>query len=319
MKNIKLLISIIWLLTSSALAEQLNFAKQKKDDHYLFSYQWLDHQNQTQEISFSLSKDALFNRFRTLKSYQNVFAQKAIMRSVREKIKDEPLEGVTTHFVKTNGNITINIEGSEKQNIALANQKIQALENKATQEYLQNNYYQFFNNADNETNIKINHTRIASESVADFKKLKPIILDKVSIKNVRKVTNFILSFVQSIPYNALESRITSSGSGYNAPAKLIWENQGDCDSKVTLMATLLRTLMPRINIAMVFIEKHAFLGIAVASRSDEMTINHRGVNYLLAEPTGPALYGLGKLSPESELAVNQGRYVVEIFKGYDSQ
>ncbi|MFT6206387.1 MAG: hypothetical protein ACJA0T_000284, partial [Colwellia sp.] len=39
----------------------------------------------------------------------------------------------------------------------------------------------------------------------------------------------------------------------------------------------------------------------------------RQINYLLAEPTGPALYKLGNLAPESELAINQGRYVVEEF------
>jgi hypothetical protein len=159
----------------------------------------------------------------------------------------------------------------------------------------------------------VNHTSIANDSVADFKVLKPIILEKVSIKNIRKVTNLVLSFVQSIPYSTLESRITSSGAGFNPPAKLLWENQGDCDSKMTLTATILRALMPRIDMAMIYIDKHAFIGIAIPADAGEMTIEHQGVNYLLGEPTGPALYKLGRLAPESELAINQGAYVAEAF------
>ena len=149
--------------------------------------------------------------------------------------------------------------------------------------------------------------------MADFKVLKPIILDKVSIENVRKVTDFVLSFVQSIPYSTLESRLTSSGAGFNPPAKLLWENQGDCDSKMTLTATILRALMPRIDMAMIYIDQHAFIGIAIPAEANEISIEYQGVNYLLAEPTGPALYKLGTLAPESELAINQERYVVEEF------
>jgi hypothetical protein len=44
-----------------------------------------------------------------------------------------------------------------------------------------------------------------------------------------------------------------------------------------------------------------------------MMIEHQGVSYLLGEPTGPALYRLGELAPESELAVTQGRYTAEAF------
>lgn len=123
----------------------------------------------------------------------------------------------------------------------------------------------------------------------------------------------MLSFVQNIPYSTLESRLTSSGAGFNPPAKLLWENQGDCDSKMALTATILRSLMPRIDMAMIYIDEHAFIGIAVPAEAGEVNIEHQEVSYLLADPTGPALYKLGSLAPESELAIDQGRYVVEEF------
>jgi hypothetical protein len=295
------------------VAKQINFSKQLDGDNYRFNYQWLDHEKQQQSMSFLLTKPALFERFRMLKTYQNEFAQKTIMRTVKKRLRKEPLEGAQAFFLQQNGKTVIQVKGLEDEKVAHAYKKVKDIEQEAIGQYLKKNYYQFFTTPEQQSGVKVNHTSVANDSVADFKELKPIILDKVSIQNIRKVTNFILAFVQSIPYATLESRITSSGAGFNPPAKLLWENQGDCDSKMTLTATMLRALMPRIEMAMIYIEQHAFIGIAIPANAGEMTIDHQGVSYLLAEPTGPALYKLGALAPESELAVNQGRYVVEAF------
>ena len=312
-KAIQILFCLFLLFISSAYAKQVSFSKQPQEDSYLFNYQWLDHDSQSQSLSFSLTKAALFERFRMLRPYQGEYAQKTIMRSVKKKLRKEPLKGAQAFFLPQDGKVVIQIKGLEDKNVALAYQKVQEIEKRSTEQYFKKNYYQHFVTHDEVFGIKINHARIANDSVADFKVLKPLILEKVSIKNIRKVTNYVLSFVQNIPYATLDSRVTSSGAGFNPPAKLLWENQGDCDSKVTLTATILRALMPRISMAMVFIDQHAFIGIAIPAKAGEMSIEHEGVNYLLAEPTGPALYKLGKLAPESELAINQERYVAEAY------
>lgn len=313
MKINKTLFCFCLFFTVSINAKQISFSKYLKDDHHTFNYQWLDHDNQQQSMSFSLTKAALFERFRMLKSYQGEFAQKSIMRTVRKQLKDEPLKGVQTFFVQKNGDMIIQIKGRNDEDVAQGYQKVKEIEKKASEQYFKDNYYQLFTTHDEQSGVKVNHVSIANESIADFKSLKPIILDKVSIQNVREVTNFVLSFVQTIPYSTLESRITSSGAGFNPPAKLLWENQGDCDSKMALTATILRALMPRMNMAMIYIDQHAFIGIAIPATAGEMSIEHLGVNYLLGEPTGPALYKLGELAPESELAIDQGRYIAEAF------
>ena len=301
------------LVANSLPAKQVSYAKQAQDKQYVFSYRWLDHQNKPQDIRFNLSKAALFERFRMLKSYKSEFAQKSILRAIRKQLQQQPLKGAQVYFQQRNGKITIEVKGLDENDVSLAYQKIKVLEQQATDKYFKKNYYQLFTNHDEQTGVKVNHIDIANSSVADFKSLKNIILAKVSIKNIRKVSNYVLGFVQSIPYSTLESRISSSGSGFNPPAKLIWENQGDCDSKMALTATLLRALMPRIDMAMFYIDQHAFIGIAIPAQAGEMMVEHQGVKYVLAEPTGPALYPLGTLAPESELAINQGRYVIEAY------
>jgi len=313
MKTFISLFFLTFLLITTAQAKQLSFTKQAQDNNYSFSYQWLDYYNVRQSIRFNLTKPALFERFRILKPYQSEFAQKTILRAIKKQLRQQPLIGARVIFKQQQGKTVIKVEGQDEEKVAAAYQKIKLVEQEVTKKYFKKNYYQRFTTPDQQTGIKVAHVNIALDSVADFKVLKPIILDKVSIENVRKVTDFVLSFVQSIPYSTLESRLTSSGAGFNPPAKLLWENQGDCDSKMTLTATILRALMPRIDMAMIYIDQHAFIGIAIPAEANEISIEYQGVNYLLAEPTGPALYKLGTLAPESELAINQERYVVEEF------
>lgn len=301
------------LTISFANAKQLSFTKQPQKLSYTFKYQWLDHDKAPQSITFNLTKDALFERFRMLKPYQGEFAQKTILRRIKKQLRKQPLTDAHVVFKQQQGKTVIQVKGQDDEKVSAAYQQIKAIENEITEKYFKDNYYQAFTTHDLHTGIKVDHVNIAQNSVADFKVLKPIILDKVSIKNIRKVTNYVLSFVQSIPYSTLESRLTSSGAGFNPPAKLLWENQGDCDSKMALTATILRALMPRIDMAMIYIDEHAFIGISIPSEADEVSIEYQGINYLLAEPTGPALYRLGTLAPESELAINQERYVVEEF------
>ncbi len=313
MKTIKILLCLFLLLPNLVKAKQISFSKQLQDEQYLFNYQWIDHDSKPQSMRFSLTKPALFERFRVLRSYQSEFAQKTIMHTVRKQLRKQPLHGAQAFFLQQDGKMIVQVKGLEDKDVAIAYQKVKEIEQEATSQYFKKNYYQLFTTHDQQTGIKVNHVSIANDSVADFKVLKPIILDTIEVENVRKVTNYILGFVQSIPYSTLESRITSSGAGFNPPAKLLWENQGDCDSKMTLTATILRALMPRIAMAMIYIDQHAFIGIAIPAETGEMMIEHKGISYLLGEPTGPALYRLGTLAPESELAVNQGRYVVEPF------
>lgn len=292
-------------------AEQLNFSKKAQDDAYLFSYQWTDYKKQLQQMHFMLSKDALFNRFRTLKTYKPKFAKKSILRRMRKKLQQEPIQNVQIFFNEREGKTFIDIRGADQQVINNAYDKIQQLEENCTQEYLNENYFQSYVDYNKNVGIKPDHVKIANLSVADLKVLKPIILEKVSILNIRQVSDFVLSFIQNIPYSPLESRLTSSGAGFNPPLKLLWENQGDCDSKMTLTAGILRALMPRIEIILIYIDEHAFIGLAIPSEGNDVSIEYEGIHYVLAEPTGPALLPWGTLAPASELAIDQGRYRVE--------
>lgn len=313
MSNTKQLFILILLycVTYSATAKQLHFSKVEKGDFYQFNYQWEDHQKKLQSIAFSLEKSALFNKFRNFRTYKPKLAARQVSNKIIRHLNKNPITNIQINYDKKVGSITV--KGSD---IALVNdteEKILTLHSEFTQQYLQANWYHTFTTYDNIQAIKPDHVTFASLSADDLKPMKPLILETVSIQNIRKATDHVLAFVQNIPYSTLNSRVESSGSGFNPPLKLLWENQGDCDSKVTLTAAILRSLMPRIKMVLIFIDNHALIGIDVLARADEVTITLDGTTYLLAEPTGPALLPLGTLNQTSELAIIQGQYTAEKF------
>ncbi len=305
------IVALLLLFITKAQAQQLSFSKTQVQQGYNFQYQWLDHTKTKQKISFTLDQEGLFQRFRNFKTYQKSYAQKTILKRIKKKMQQSPMQGVQISYRQQQDRFVIEAKGLDKDKVAKAYQALTRLEHEVKQQYLEETYYQAFTNHEQINAIKVDHVSIANNSVLDLKPLKPLILDRISIKNIRKVTNYVLGFVQSIPYNTLESRLTSSGAGFNPPLQVLWENQGDCDSKMTLTAALLRALMPRIDMVLIYIDGHAFIGINIEGEAGEVTISHNKVKYLLAEPTGPALLPLGTLAPESELAINQGHYIAQ--------
>ena len=93
-----ILFCLLAALSFSAATEQLHFSKTKKSDGYQFNYQWLDHQNIQQNISFTLSTEALFNRFRNFRAYKAELAEKAIFQALKKQWQLAPIENVQIQF-----------------------------------------------------------------------------------------------------------------------------------------------------------------------------------------------------------------------------
>jgi len=294
-------------------ATQLSFSKKTIDEKVQFNYQWLDQAQQTQSLSFSIDKVHIFDRFRNFRNYKAIHAKKYIDQNIRKKLKRNPIANVKVAFIRSGRNIQIELKGQDQTAIAQAHQTIAKLQQELMQEHLARSFYTQFISYDNSYAIKPDHVRFAQESVSDFKALKTHILNSVSIQNIRQVSDYVLGFVQSIPYSTLESRVTSTGAGFNPPLQTLWQNQGDCDSKVTLTAAILRALMPRIKMMLVFIDNHALIAINIPAKDNELTITVDGLDYILAEPTGPAMMSVGELSADSEFAIRNGRYYAEAF------
>ena len=235
------------------------------------------------------------------------------IRAIRKHLRQDPHSRGAGLFSPAAGQQLYRHQREETAiRLKAAYAQIAQLEQDFFAEYLAENFYHSFITHDQIRGVKPDHVRIADDSADDLKPIKPLILDKVSIRNIRQVTEFVLSFVQSIPYSTLESRVTSSGAGFNPPLKLLWQNQGDCDSKLTLTAALLRTLMPRIKMLMVYIDQHAFIGINIPVQGGRIDAHLRQPDLCAGRAYRPrAQLKLGVLAPESEQAILQGRYTTQ--------
>ena len=128
----------------------------------------------------------------------------------------------------------------------------------------------------------------------------------------RAYFSLILSWLQSIPYDTLEDRVVSNGSGYAPPISVLMQNLGDCDSKAVLASSMVRAFLPTTKMIVLYLPNHALLGIALTPMADDRTIEYDGDVYVLYDPTGPALIPFGQVSEDTERNIVTGRYQVEV-------
>ena len=192
-------------------------------------------------------------------------------------------------------------------------QWLQEEEKKEFQALLQENYLQQAQDPMGVAGIKPDHARIIAESGAELGDAAEALLQAAGGDEIepRQLLTYLLAFVQSIPYDKLQSDDGNRGTGYLLPRQVLSDNRGDCDSKVALLATLLQYLRPEINQALIFIPNHALLGVAIPAQAGEESLNVGGESLLLVEPTGPAELPPGQLGPESQLYIHAGSYVAE--------
>ena len=120
-------------------AKQLSFNKAARGDNYIFDYLWLDQKKQKQSLSFSLPKDAIFERFRSFKVYKSEFAQQSANKSVHEQLKRNRLRGVQVIFPKNKNDSAITIKGPNREKVNEAYNKIADMQVIANEEYLKKN------------------------------------------------------------------------------------------------------------------------------------------------------------------------------------
>jgi len=311
----KFLALISLFVVTLSHAKQVSFKKLAHEHSHSFHYQWLDSTDQRQSFQINLMNDVLFSQFRHFRSYDAKSVQNEVQRKIRKQLKKTPFDQVRVRFSRQQGSFTLT--SNNEQALAQAEEQLAQWQHNYLKEYLDDNYYHQFKTHQQNIGIKPDHVRIASESVNSFKPLREPIIEVVGVKDVREVSNYILSMIQSIPYSTLTSRVESSGAGFNIPNKVLWENQGDCDSKMVLTAAMMRAIMPRIDLVFIYLDNHALLGIGIEPKGDEKFIEVNEHIYVLADPTGPRLMNIGELSFESEQAIKANLYSAEAFTKTD--
>jgi hypothetical protein len=160
--------------------------------------------------------------------------------------------------------------------------------------------------------VKPDHRRYIDETAKALVPVSQAFYEKINTSaDARAYFSLLLGWVQSIPYDTLEDRVASSGAGFAPPMGLLLQNKGDCDSKAVLTSALVRAFLPNTEMIMVFLPRHALLGVAITPIAGDETLEVEGKTFVLYDPTGPALLPFGHVSTSTKQFIDTGRYQVE--------
>jgi len=291
-------------------AQQLSFNKSKQNKEMSFSYTWSDHQQLTRDISFALPLRQL-NKQNHKKFIPDLAQQYVYIELHKAARKIDPREA-RVQIQHRGQDILIQVTSRSDNLRDKWQRSMSQSQDKALDQYLKDNYYSHFRSHLGQEAVKPDHLRYIVENTAALLPIAQAVYDKLpSNSETRAYVNLVLSWVQSIPYNELKNRVTSNGAGYLPPLSVVVNNQGDCDSKTVLMASLIRSLIPDVKMAMVYLPNHALLGIVLPFRTNEQTLEIDGMDYLLMEPTGPAKIPLGEIANRSASEIAGNMYSFE--------
>ena len=309
--------AVIWLLFTLPLtANSQNFfnLNETQDGQLTFSYQWRDFNDSQQSFDFQVDKREFLQPLKRYRGFNLERSQRELTHQLNRYIRQQQWQGIQARLTPRQQSVelvTANSRTQEKQaQLTEYKRLLREYYNERWDDYLEANFYRQLSLPPGEQGIIPDHPAIASEMTAVLRPLIQAIGEQLGNNTQRNYINYIASFIQQIPYNDLNSKLDSRGDGFVPPNQLLYYNQGDCDSKVTLMSSVIKEIIETPKMAIIYLPNHAVFGISISSRSDDISVKHNGVNYILVDVTGPAAMPLGQVGGETEFQINTEQYTV---------
>lgn len=267
---------------------------------------WQDRDGKAQQISYRLAPGKL----PPLIAYHPARMQEEVLQRL---LQQAAIEFPAVQFSLTHPALTLNISSRNADQARAAQAWVKPEQARLEQEWLSQHYFQPFTSPDGVSAIKQDHVRIALESRQELAPLAEQLKQQgmTEEETRQRTVAFMLDFVQTIPYSLLDGESGRAGKGFLSPRQVLEQNRGDCDSKVTLMASMLAQLFPELPQAMVFVPGHTMLGVALPAGPGDETLSWEGLRYLLMEPTGPAQLPPGQLALTSKTLIDSRQLSVQ--------
>ncbi len=303
----------IFLIPTEVYSQQDRFFKNRFESGIEFSYQWQG-TDSAKELKFILSHDDIDNLPNSAPAYNPALAQNYIHRSLLEYAKDVDPREARILIKRSGSSLNMEVSGKKSDKVNEITVALGKKHDEAEADFLHKNYYVPFANELGQAAIKQDHRRYAIESSQNISSIVSAIKEQLNNpSNPRDFIDFTLSWLQAIPYDTLDDRISSNGSGFAAPRQLLLNNKGDCDSKSTFFLALLKSYNPKLSTKMIFLRNHALVGITLKANKTDERIMQNNLSYILAEPTGPAQSKLGEIAPSSKMAIRNRQFSTEDF------
>jgi len=291
-----LITSALAFSTASAHAQQLNVNRTDvSQSERAFQYEWRDHKGNAHSLSFVVPKTLFSHSEKPVRTLTGARLNRELVRPLQTFARTELNANIEVRFNPQNH--AIEFITNANTDLALLRAQYQQLRADKIAEY----YLRQLSIPPNHQGLAPDHARIAQASLALGSIVAEAFAEQHPQTSVRDFIELVGGFVQTIPYQELNDRMSSDGSGFAWPHEVIQFNQGDYDSKSTLMIAILKALLPNLQVALIYIEQHTLLGFVLPPRESDFTLPYSGTELVVFEPTGPALLPVGVPAQSSRM------------------
>lgn len=298
------LVAFILAVPQMASAKQQYFKSKYIGNHVHFDYQWTDLDRKIQRLRFNLPTEELNRGAKEFQTLDQKELNSYVFSHVKEYLKKYNVGRKSIRLTPTLNGYDADYRGYTKSELSKIQTEIEFASKDAEVAYLKNHFYTYVRG----NSVMPDHRLIAKRYVRAMKPVATAIRNATRGKDTRETVNYALHFIQNIPYNQLQNRYTSNGAGFYTPYGLLYNNRGDCDTKSVALAAIIRNLYPNVRMVMVYTPGHAFIGLGFRPSKGDLSLDLGGTKFVLAEPAGPGMAAIGKVSRSSEARLVGGKY-----------
>jgi len=302
---------IALVLSTNLSATQSEFSQQQTKQYHEFSFSWKDNERSYQ-LAFALDKQSLNQMPTTRPAFSNPIMQRHMQVALIKIAKSYDVREARVSIRRQGDRLHYSVKSRDQ---GIADDTLLALQKEAQSAkalYLKEHFYTPYTSPTGSNAIKHDHARYAVQSALALSPLvEAIKAMQVNVNDSREFIAISLSWIQSIPYDTLENRISSNGAGFVSPKDLLQQNKGDCDSKATLFAALLRAYSSSVRQKMVLLPEHALLAVAIRPKPEDVVVTHDGVEYVLLEAVGPGYFAIGEVGETTLMGIRNRQYSLE--------
>ena len=294
---------ILAIFISPAHAQQTAHSHQEGETEWAFDIAWTDAGGKPRQVQFTLPTPQITSDLAIPLKFQQGAANQEILGAIHAYIATQTQVQIQA-VIGTNGALQIKGSG-ERSALKSAINGLKAVQKEAMAAYMETHGFIKLKGR-----VSPNHARHAARYAETLRPLAEA-LGAGTLKR-RAFARRALSFVQSIPY---EKGRRGADKGFRLPVSVLAKNRGDCDSKATLYLALLRAAHPKLASAMIYIPGHAFVGLGLTPRADDVQFKAAGDIWVIAEPVGPALAPLGDADKKSKERARKGKIRLRRVRG----
>lgn len=311
MMAIRVWLAIVILGWPSAATANLDFTRTQHDNTLTLTYQFNDPDNVPVQLQSHFPADAFIHtpvHFRPLSTHR-------LQRDVRQRLLQKAREQGWNNIRIQQTSLGLRIEAlngpaTERDKRV---QFLQARQRQIEDDVLADAYYTRLREHTGREGYIPDHVRLAYESQPMLTPLAQSWQAHLGDASPREALHQLTHWLQQVSYADLENRLDSPGSGFATPTRLLYENRGDCDSKVTLLGALFSLLYPDVSSRIVYLPGHAIFAADVEREEEDIWLRDGDYQLVIADPTGPASLPPGQAAARYEPNLRSGAVVMREF------